>query len=171
MSKASTKLLKPIKLMLVESEEADAQAFRDAFSGLTDRVQLTMAVGLGEARGQLRDWQPDIVVTSLELPDGKGTDLLVAQTEPLSFPVVVISEKGMAQDAVKAMKAGALDYVVKSPGAFAEMPRIVNRALHEWDDAVQRKRPSRPYSRRPQDVGNSSTLPKSPSSHSTTLAL
>ena len=80
------------------------------------------------------------MVTSLELPDGKGTDLLVAQTEPLSFPVVVISKKGMAQDAVKAMKAGALDYVVKSPGAFAEMPRIVNRALHEWDDAVQRKK-------------------------------
>jgi len=33
---------------------------------------------------------------------------------------------------VEAIKAGALDYVVKSAEAFATMPRTVERALREW---------------------------------------
>jgi PAS domain S-box-containing protein len=41
--------------------------------------------------------------------------------------------------AVEAMKAGALDYVVKSEGIFADMPHIAERALREWNHIIQRK--------------------------------
>jgi PAS domain S-box-containing protein len=37
------------------------------------------------------------------------------------------------------MKAGAVDYVVKSSAALAEMPRIVERALREWRHITERK--------------------------------
>ncbi len=40
---------------------------------------------------------------------------------------------GNEQIVVEALKSGALDYVVKSAGAFAAMPRVVARALREWD--------------------------------------
>jgi len=42
--------------------------------------------------------------------------------------------------AVEAMKAGAIDYVVKSSEAFAVMPRTVERALREWHLLQERKR-------------------------------
>jgi PAS domain S-box-containing protein/putative nucleotidyltransferase with HDIG domain len=38
------------------------------------------------------------------------------------------------------MKAGALDYIVKSPEAFAAMPHAVERALREWNVLQERKR-------------------------------
>ena len=41
--------------------------------------------------------------------------------------------------AVAAMKAGALDYLVKSPEAFANMPGTVRRALREWKLIRERK--------------------------------
>ena len=47
---------------------------------------------------------------------------------------------GNEQVAVEAIKSGALDYVVKSPEAFADMPHTVTRALHEWKLLQERKR-------------------------------
>ena len=38
------------------------------------------------------------------------------------------------------MKAGALDYVPKSPTALAHMHRIIERVLREWGHIVKRKR-------------------------------
>ena len=40
---------------------------------------------------------------------------------------------GNEKSAVEAMKAGALDYIVKSPEAIAAIPRAVQRALREWN--------------------------------------
>ena len=41
--------------------------------------------------------------------------------------------------AVKAMKAGALDYIVESIEAFKTMPHTIERALHEWRLIQERK--------------------------------
>jgi len=43
------------------------------------------------------------------------------------------------------MKAGALDYIVKSPEAFSEMPRTLGRTLREWDHIVERKQSEEKY--------------------------
>jgi two-component sensor histidine kinase len=42
--------------------------------------------------------------------------------------------------AVEAIKAGALDYVVKSAVNLADMPRVAERVLREWGHIVERKR-------------------------------
>ena len=41
------------------------------------------------------------------------------------FPVLIMTSFGNERVAVDALKAGALDYIVKSPESFAEIPRIV----------------------------------------------
>ena len=42
--------------------------------------------------------------------------------------------------AVEAIKAGALDYIVKSNMSLSGMPRTAERALREWDHILERKR-------------------------------
>jgi PAS domain S-box-containing protein len=42
--------------------------------------------------------------------------------------------------AVDAIKAGAMDYIVKSREAFIVMPVVVDRALHEWKLLLERKK-------------------------------
>ncbi|MBN2115857.1 MAG: GHKL domain-containing protein, partial [Anaerolineales bacterium] len=55
-------------------------------------------------------------------------------------PVVMMTSYGDEQVAVEAMKAGALDYVVKSPEILADMPHIAERALREWGHLTARRR-------------------------------
>jgi len=40
---------------------------------------------------------------------------------------------------VESIKAGALDYVVKSPEMFADVARLVQRSLREWENIHERK--------------------------------
>jgi DNA-binding NtrC family response regulator len=77
----------------------------------------------------------------LNLPDGRAAEVLTQPPEAGPFPILVMTSCGNEQMAVRAIKAGALDYVVKSPEAFTDMPHIiVTRVLHEWNLLQERKR-------------------------------
>jgi PAS domain S-box-containing protein len=128
---------KPIRILLVEDEEPHAEAVRRAFETRGDRFRIKVVSTLQEASEFLRESVPDLVIADWILGDGRGTDLLPPDQDDLRFPVVVLTSRGSEQVAVEAMRAGALDYVVKSPRNFAEMPRIAERALREWNHIVE----------------------------------
>ncbi|MEE8392142.1 MAG: PAS domain S-box protein, partial [Anaerolineae bacterium] len=127
-------------ILLVEDEEAHAELVRRAFERHTRRFHLTVAGNLTEARAYLAESPPNLVITDWLLPDGRGTDLLPAEGEARHFPLVVMTSYGDEQVAVEAIKAGALDYVVKSAEALSDMPRVAERALREWGHIVEQRR-------------------------------
>ncbi len=128
-------------VLLVEDEEAHAELIRRAFEPVVHhRFRLTVAGSLREARESLSREPPDIILADLNLPDGRGIELLPTEDEVQSFPLVVLTAAGDEQAAVEAMKAGALDYVAKSPTVFREIPRLAERALREWQHIIERKR-------------------------------
>ena len=131
-----------VHILLVEDEEAHAELARRAFGGASDagRVRLTVVGSFAEAKACLAEAPPDLVIADWLLPDGKGTDLLPTEGEQRSWPVVVMTAFGDEQLAVQAMKAGALDYVVKSSETLADMPHIARRALREWQLITERER-------------------------------
>ncbi len=86
------------------------------------------------------EFLPDILITDLVLPDGRGVELLPSTVEARSFPVVVMTSYGNEQIAVEALKAGALDYIVKSEATLSDMPHIIERTLREWEHIIERKR-------------------------------
>ena len=131
---------KDIHILVVENEEAHAELIRRAFELRGGDVRLTLACDLGEARHCLREFVPDLVIADLLLPDGKGTELLSGEKEEPSYPVVVMTGHGDERIAVEAMKAGALDYVVKSEAMLADMPHLTERTLREWHHITERKR-------------------------------
>ena len=126
-------------ILVVEDEEAHVELIRRAFGRRRRRVRLAVARKLTEARTYLTDSVPDLVLADLVLPDGKGTELLPGDKENLPYPVVVMTSYGDEQAAVEAMKAGALDYVVKSETTLNNMPYLVERALREWSHIVERR--------------------------------
>ena len=63
---------------------------------------------------QLRQARPAVVLTDLKLPDGDGFGVLRAAKElDPELPVVVMTAYGSIQDAVTAMKEGAMDFLAK----------------------------------------------------------
>ena len=94
-----------------------------AFADASPDCEVTWSRSLREAIGAL-EREPDIIVTDYRLPDGKGTSLLEAWRDA---PLVVITSQGDETVAVDAIKAGAVDYVVKSEQMLFELPRVVER--------------------------------------------
>jgi len=126
-------------VLLVEDDEGHTKLLQKAFKGQEDRFQLEMATTLQEAWEYLSNTCPDIIVSDLVLPDGRGIDLLLPKKEVPQFPLVIMTSYGDEEVAVETMKAGAVDYVVKSDITLRAMPRIVQRALREWGHIVKQK--------------------------------
>jgi PAS domain S-box-containing protein len=127
-------------VLLVEDDEAHAELVRRAFEPRAATVRLQVAENLHQARQQIEESPPDLMLIDLLLPDGRGTDLLPRGGDEADFPIVIMTSYGNEGVAVEAMKAGALHYVVKSPTTLADMPQIVEGALREWGHIFERRR-------------------------------
>lgn len=127
------------RILLVEDDAAHVDLILKSFESYSEHVELTVAGTLDEARASTSQFVPDLVITDLILPDGRGTQLLSADKEQRPFPIVVMTSFGNEQAAVDAMKAGALDYVVKTDATLAEMPHIAERALSQWKHILRRR--------------------------------
>ena len=67
---------------------------------------------------------PDLLVLDLGLPDIDGVDVCSAVRVRSSVPIVVLSARGREADKVRALDAGADDYVTKPFGADELLARI-----------------------------------------------
>ena len=130
----------PVNILLLEDDPAHAEAVRRALKASGMNVVIQPAGTLKEYRKLAAAHQPDIAILDLSLPDGLAVEVLISPPESGPFPIVVMSSQGDEQKAVEAMKAGALDYIVKSPEAFAGMPRTMERVLQGWALLQERKR-------------------------------
>ncbi|MGZ5467673.1 MAG: sigma-54-dependent transcriptional regulator [Candidatus Aminicenantales bacterium] len=71
----------------------------------------------------------DLIVTDIKMPGADGMDILrYARENRPEVPVILITAYGSIAQAVEALKAGALDYVVK-PFDVEELKIIVGRGL------------------------------------------
>jgi PAS domain S-box-containing protein len=130
---------KPKLVLLAEDDPAHATAIQRAVEAGGPEFEVKIVGTLREFRKSSVDRPPNIAVMDLNLPDGRATEVLTCPPEAGQFPILVMTSYGNEQVAVEAIKAGALEYVVKSPEAFAEMPHTITHALHEWNLLQERK--------------------------------
>ncbi|HEY1288996.1 MAG TPA: sigma-54 dependent transcriptional regulator, partial [Burkholderiales bacterium] len=74
---------------------------------------VSQADSLRAARIHLSRLQPDLLLTDLQLPDGKGMDLINDLEQRESTEVVLITGHASVESAVEALRLGATDYMVK----------------------------------------------------------
>ena|GEM_PF-6804332 len=129
-----------IVVLLVEDEEHHAELICRAIDDCANDFHLTVVTDVRQARAYLINNDPDIVLTDYLLPDGQGIDLLPGKGALQNFPVVLMTSQGNEEIAVNVMKAGAVDYLVKSNDTFFAMPRILLRAVREWRLRLENKR-------------------------------
>ncbi len=89
-------------------------------------ADVTAAGTVDAARRFAAELSFDCVLLDVNLPDGKGTDLLAEKIFGAAAVVVMTADGGVA-GAVEAMRLGALDYMVK-PFEPEELPLVIARA-------------------------------------------
>jgi PAS domain S-box-containing protein len=127
-----------LRILIAEDDPAHAEAIRRAFRTSRAFVELDFVKSLSEFRALAESRVPDLAIMDLNLPDGRAVEML--QPKPTLFPVLIMTSFGDEHVAVQAMKAGALDYIVKSAESFSNLPRLVDRALREWGLVCERKK-------------------------------
>jgi len=120
------------RVLIVEDDRAHIEAISRAFARISPDTRILRAESLAEYRQAIALDPPDVVLMDLNLPDGRAIDVLSDPTAEASVPILIMTAHGDETRAVEALKAGALDYIVKSPETFATMPQTVARALREW---------------------------------------
>jgi PAS domain S-box-containing protein len=120
----------PLRVLLVEDEPGHAELARRAFEGRAGAFVVSVAETVDEARTVLHGaTPPDLVIADWLLPDGEGLDLLRSEPARAMPPVVIMTSHGSERIAVEAIRAGAVDYVVKSEVALADLPHMAERAV------------------------------------------
>ncbi|MGK2899429.1 MAG: response regulator [Burkholderiaceae bacterium] len=115
------------RLLVVDDEAASMQALCDT---LQDHGYETAGFTTGEAALRaLRETRFDVLLTDLMMPGMGGVALLTAALEiDPQIVGVLVTGAGTIETAVQAMKAGALDYVLKPVKLGAILP-VLSRAV------------------------------------------
>jgi two-component system KDP operon response regulator KdpE len=81
-----------------------------------------------EALQIMKEWNPDLIITDLRMPNMDGLDLCRHVRKKSRVPIIVLSVKGEERIKVEALDAGADDYVTK-PFNVNELLARVRAAL------------------------------------------
>jgi len=106
-------------ILLVDDSESDRATYRRYL--LADEgfdYQIIEAESLPEGLELWRSQQPDIVLIAINLPDGNSLAFLEAIRISIDrlinkLPVILLTEEGDERIALRAMKLGAADYLIK----------------------------------------------------------
>jgi two-component system, OmpR family, KDP operon response regulator KdpE len=72
----------------------------------------------------MKDWTPDLVITDLAMPNMDGLELCRRLRTKTQVPIIVLSVRGEERTKVKALDAGADDYVTKPFGMEELLARV-----------------------------------------------
>ena len=100
-------------ILIVEDDELVRVSLADRFQ--LEGFAVSTAATLDGARRELANApRPDLVITDIRLPDGSGAELFeLCQVNLPGVPVIIITAFGSVADAVRLVKAGALEYLEK----------------------------------------------------------
>jgi two-component system KDP operon response regulator KdpE len=109
-------------VLIIEDEPQMRRFLRVSLTG--NGYQLAEAETAQEGLAQAAARNPDLVLLDLGLPDQDGLTVTERLREWASMPIIVISARGREEDKIKALDAGADDYVTKPFGVGELLARI-----------------------------------------------
>ncbi|MBN2645444.1 MAG: sigma-54-dependent Fis family transcriptional regulator [Desulfuromonadaceae bacterium] len=122
--------MRKYRILLIEDEDD----LRKSIAAFFEDLNYEIIEAENGARGieLFGSFQPDIVFTDLRMPvlDGFAVISAIKETSPAT-PVIVISGTGVMQDAIRAMRLGARDYIVKPVLELEELELVCKRTINE----------------------------------------
>ncbi len=110
------------KILVVDDETQIIRVMRRILSAHNYAVRTASE---GEAALELfQDWQPDLVITDLQMPNIDGLELCRRLRAISNVPVIVLSVRDEEKTIVEALDAGADDYVTKPFGTNELLARV-----------------------------------------------
>ena len=130
-----------IRVLYVEDDRADQDRTHRHLARHAPHIKLTVAGTVAEALERVTVGDMDVLLAGYRLPDGTALDLLDAvKARGLEVPVVLMTGSGDADVAVRLLKAGATDYLVKRPDYLVTLPVVLESACRWFRTASELRR-------------------------------
>ena len=112
----------PLRILIVDDEAAIRRFLANVLA--TDRCAVFQAENGSLALAAAAASRPDLILLDLGLPDMDGVDVIRKIRTWSPVPIIVLSVRGQESDKVKALDAGADDYLTKPFGVAELLARI-----------------------------------------------
>lgn len=128
------------RILIVEDEQIIRELLGDnlEFEGFST----TQTANLNDAEVCIKSEKPDMLLLDLNLPDGNGADRLKQwRQNGLTAPVIICTVRDREIDIIKALDAGADDYVTKPfriRELIARIKAVLRRAGHQSETRSHR---------------------------------
>jgi len=124
------------QILLIEDEEEHAGIIERSFER-DGAFRVTTAPTIAVGASEMKRSAFDLVISDWRLPDGEAFDLFTDDNR--RFPLLIMTSYGNEKIAVRAMRAGAVDYVVKSESTLLDMPHLAESAIRQWKELIARE--------------------------------
>src|ERR1700730_17030895 len=125
------------RILVVDDEPQITRVLRTSLSGSGYEVR-TAEDGHAGLR-MAREWQPDLVITDISMPNMDGIELAGQLRSESQVPIIVLSVRGEEKTKVAALDAGADDCLTK-PIGMNELLARVRRNLRRVSAVEDRSR-------------------------------
>jgi two-component system nitrogen regulation response regulator GlnG len=140
------------RILVVDDEPAIGWSLRELLTDEGHAVDVTANVA--DALAAATRSRPDAILLDVRLPGRDGIDAIPDLRETGPAPIVVMTAFGDLDTAVRAVRAGAFDYLVK-PFDLEHVSAVVARALSQW---LPREPAGEPEATPPPLVGSSAAM-------------
>jgi DNA-binding response OmpR family regulator len=122
------------KLLVVDDDVGLRETLADFFE--LEGYEVLQAANVTEARRQLSEGQPDLLLLDINMPGGDGLTFAAEMRSKTSTPIIILSGKGAMVDRVVGLEVGADDYLAK-PFELRELLARVRAVLRRVQPASQ----------------------------------
>jgi PAS domain S-box-containing protein len=127
---------RPSKILIIEDNAIDREVYKRCLWETTTRAFEFAEADCGaDGIEMAKAWRPDCALVDVNLPDMDGIEVL-SQLRNLRgrvpFAAVVLTAYSEESVAVRAMKAGAMDYLPKGQASADTLPHIVTNAIDRF---------------------------------------
>ncbi|WP_071871154.1 two-component system response regulator [Atopomonas hussainii] len=117
-------------LYLLEDSRTDGDLVTRFIQRARPQWQVHVANSLKQARQDPACLKADLLLLDIHLPDGSGLDfLLELRAQHCTQAIVMLTGHGDEESAVRALKAGANDYISKRGDYLERLPQLLEQAL------------------------------------------
>jgi two-component system, cell cycle sensor histidine kinase and response regulator CckA len=133
-------------VVLIEDNPGDARLLQETVRAFGDELRIEHFGSLGESQSTIEAGEADVVLLDLTLPDASGlaTVRSVLAMRP-DQPVVVLTGTDNPEVALRAVQAGAHDYLVKGTADGPLLLRVMRYAIERAETSRTLQRAQRRY--------------------------
>lgn len=122
----------PANILLVDDEEPVRRLLATVLSGLDEPCHIQAAAEARQAQALLSTAAFDVVITDVNMPGLSGLDLMQWAQEQRPGPTwIILTGQGGYEDAVRAVRLGAFDFVAKTTDMLDRISVAVRNALRQ----------------------------------------